>query len=885
MTQQPTTKYLCDYQPPPFKVQTVDLHVDLHEKFALVITQLTFHRETDSSDLILNGRDLELIDISINDRKLTEVDYELGVDQLIIKAPPSDFTLSCTTRIHPQDNTSLEGLYRSNSIFCTQCEAEGFRKITFFPDRPDIMASFTTTITANKTDYPILLSNGNLMEQGDLANNRHFAKWHDPFPKPCYIFALVAGDLAMLRDSFTTRSGRQVELRIYTEHHNADKCGHAMRSLQKAMRWDEERFDLEYDLDLYMILAVDDFNAGAMENKGLNIFNSKFVLAQPQTATDQDYEGIESVIAHEYFHNWTGNRVTCRDWFQLSLKEGLTVFRDQEFTSDTSSRAITRISNVNILRNHQFLEDSSPMAHPVRPESYIEINNFYTLTVYEKGAEVIRMLHTILGEDTFQRGMQIYIQRHDGQAVTTDDFVQAMEDAWCERDATRSGALNQFKSWYNEPGTPHLSVSSHYDAKAQTYCLTIVQKPAKLKDTTGKMLHIPVRLALLDADGKKFPLQIKSKGQTEPLSSGVLHIKNATEDFIFSNITSQPVPSILQEFSAPIHLEYDYTVDELAFLLLHDQDPFNRWEAGQRLLRGKMLAMIGDYQANRKLNLDNKIINLFKAVLTPGFHDDAAFIAQVMTLPSEDYLAEQMPEIDVKAIHEVREFIRRELGTQLYTTMHRIYDEYKPDTYVYNHVMVGRRRLRNLCLSYMMAATTDEAHTICLAQFAGADNMTDELSALIALTHTGCQEVQAALTSFYKKWQHETLVVDKWFAIQATTPLPQTLDRVNELMQHPQFTIKNPNKVRALIGSFAGGNPSCFHDKTGAGYTLLGNVVLELDRLNPAIAARLLGRLSRWRRYAQPYQSLMRDQLKRIINKGDLSKGVYEVAIKSLEST
>ncbi len=871
MSQKPTTKYLKDYQPPPYNIKTIDIHFDLHEEFTTVKSCLEVIGQDAAHDFILDGRDLELMAVYLDDKKLGNKDYELNKEQLIIKNPPKKFTLTCTTKIHPQTNTSLEGLYRSNGIFCTQCEAEGFRKITYFPDRPDIMATFTTTIEADKAKYPVLLSNGNLVDQGDIDNKRHFAKWHDPFPKPCYIFALVAGDLALLKDSFTTCSGRNVELRIYAEHHNAAKCAHAMRSLQKSMRWDEERFNLEYDLDLYMILAVDDFNAGAMENKGLNIFNSKYVLAQPQTATDQDYDGIESVIGHEYFHNWTGDRVTCRDWFQLSLKEGLTVFRDQEFTSDISSRAIKRIADVNILRNHQFLEDAGPMAHPVRPESYIEINNFYTLTVYEKGAEVIRMLHTILGEETFQRGMKIYIDRHDGQAVTTEDFVQAMEDAWCESGA-KPGDLEQFKLWYSEAGTPRLIVSSRYDEDSQTYYLNIVQQAPKVKKSSGSPLHIPVKFGLLTGTGHEIPIQ-----------DNVLHLRNKEEEFKFENITSRPIPSVLRGFSAPVHLEYDYTDEEFATLLIHDKDSFNRWEAGQRLLTNKMLAMIGDFQAGRPLVLAEKLPELFQKVLTKDFHQDKAFISQIMTLPGEDYLAEQMAEIDVVAIHRVREFVRREFGTRLAEPMLRIYRDYKQQPYTYSPEMAAERRLKNLCLSYLMAAGTDEAHALCLKQFTHADNMTDELSALTYLSHSGSPKSQTAQNSFYEKWCKDTLVLDKWFSLQATTPLPQTLARVKELMQHPLFTIKNPNKVRALIGSFAAGNPICFNEINGAGYALLADTVLELDSLNPAIASRLLGRLSRWRRYKEPYGKLMQDQLKRIINKPNLSKGVYEIATKSLE--
>jgi len=551
MNKKPKTTFLHDYQPPPFTINKVNLHFKLEEEYTTVRAELSLRRCSNSQDLILNGGpDLKLLTIALDERPLTAEEYSLEPSQLIIKNPPQEFILQTTVRIKPHENTALEGLYRSNSIFCSQCEAEGFRKITYFLDRPDIMSVYTTTIEAHSSRYPVLLSNGNLIEKGSLDNNRHFARWHDPFPKPCYIFALVAGKLTVLTDSFTTKSGRSVELQIYSEHHNADKCGHAMQALQKAMAWDEKRFNLEYDLDLYMIVAVDDFNAGAMENKGLNIFNSKYILAQPQTATDQDYEGIESVVGHEYFHNWTGDRVTCRDWFQLSLKEGLTVFRDQEFTADTSSRAIKRINDVTALRNLQFPEDAGPMAHPVRPASYVEINNFYTLTVYEKGAEVIRMLHTMLGEETFQAGMRIYIARHDGQAVTTEDFVQAMEDAWNQSAAAPGPAsLEQFKTWYDQAGTPRLYINSSHDPDAGTFTLTVRQEPGPMAGSAARLSHIPLRIALLDRQGNE--LNLKLKGREYPASGMTLHIKKAMESFIFSDIKKTPSPRYYEDFQLP----------------------------------------------------------------------------------------------------------------------------------------------------------------------------------------------------------------------------------------------------------------------------------------------------------------------------------------------
>ena len=874
---------LKDYRPFPFLIEAIDLAFSLYEDHALVTSTLTVReRQSGSGPLRLDGRGLELVEIAMDGQILPPSDYTLDAEALVITTPPAAFTLRIVTRLRPQDNTSLEGLYRSNGIFCTQCEAEGFRKITFFPDRPDVLTRYTTTIEADSVAYPVLLSNGNLGSISTVAPGRHTATWHDPFPKPCYLFAMVAGDLAVLEEKFVTQSGRTVTLQIYSEHHNADKCGHAMRSLKKAMAWDESRFGLEYDLDQYMIVAVDDFNAGAMENKGLNVFNSKFILARPETATDQDYNGIESVVAHEYFHNWTGNRVTCRDWFQLSLKEGLTVFRDQEFSSDTNSRAVCRINDVVTLRSHQFPEDAGPMAHPVRPESYIEINNFYTLTVYEKGAELIRMLHTILGEAGFQRGMKLYLERHDGSAATTDDFVAAMEAALpasADPDAPRD--LAQFKRWYSQPGIPQLCVRSDYTEATGTFRLTICQQASPRAGAQAAMLHIPVVIGLLGADGHDLPLLAERSLKQAPTEK-VLHVRKAEQIYTFTGLDLRPVPSLLRGFSAPVHLQYDYSDDDLRFLLLHDSDPFNRWEAGQRLFIKTLLALVDDLRAGRPLIFEPTMETVVAGILDPGFHEDKSFVAQMLTLPGEEYLAELVTEIEVDAIHGAREFVRQELGLRLREQWLVTFDANRtPPPYRYDPVLAGQRRLKSLCLNYLLAAPAPDLVRLCLGQFQEADNMSDEVAALGVLVHAGSEEAPAALAAFYDKWQGEALVLDKWFGLQATAPLSSTLDQVKALTRHPAFNIKNPNKVRALIGAFAS-NPVCFHAKSGAGYEFLADQILGLDPMNPHIAARLTGRFATWRRHTPERQALIHAQLLRIKSQAGLSKGVYEVVARTL---
>ena len=872
---QPEPIYLKDYTPPPFWIDTADLHINLREKDTLVTARLSLRRGGGTAldaPLELDGEDLILVDILLNNEPLSADAYEVYEDGLRIFNVPDAFILSCTTRLFPSKNTSLDGLYRSSGNYCTQCEAQGFRKITYYLDRPDVMALFSTTIEADLAS-PALLSNGNLTAHGELAGDRHFARWQDPHPKPCYLFAMVAGDLTCIEDRFVTMSGREVALQIYVEHHNRKRCDHAVASLQKAMKWDEERFGLEYDLDLYMIVAVDDFNMGAMENKGLNVFNSKYVLAEPATATDADYEGIEGVIAHEYFHNWTGNRVTCRDWFQLSLKEGLTVFRDQEFSADMTSHGVQRINDVQTLRNVQFPEDGGPMAHPIRPESYIEINNFYTVTVYEKGAEVIRMIHTLLGEDNFRKGMDVYFQRHDGQAVTCDDFVAAME-------AGSGVGLTQFKTWYSQAGTPVVKAEGQYDARKKQYDLIVTQQcPATPRQPDKKPLYFPFKLALYADDGKPFSLAAQAVDGAQ-----MVHVSAPEHQFTFENISSAPVASLLCDFSAPVKLEFDYSDDELQFLISHDADPFNRWEAAQRLGCRILLNLVDDIRQNRTLVLPDSFLDGYKKLLKSDL--DPALLARILMLPTEKYVGEQMAVVDVDAIHEARLFARKKIAKSLFFALHGVYQQHVTnDPYVYDPTKSGGRLLKNVCLSYMMATGDAGVKEFCLTQFDCADNMTDTMAAFAAFVHDDdCPERKAVLVAFYSQWCNNSLVMDKWFSLQATAPLSGTLAEVNLLMTHPEFSMQNPNKVRSLIGAFCAGNDVCFHNENGSGYTFLADQVIALNAINPQIAARLLGPLSRFRRFNETRQTLMKKALNRILDSPKLSKDVYEIASKSLNA-
>jgi len=869
---------LEDYQPPPFLVEAVRLDVDLRERATRVRADLSLRRNpavppAQGGALRLNGEQLALRSVALDGRVLTPAEYAVDEESLTVHSVPDAFSLRTEVEIVPEDNSALEGLYTSGSMYCTQCEAEGFRKITYYPDRPDVMARFTTTITADKSRCPVLLSNGNPVASGDLDAGRHFVTWEDPFPKPSYLFALVAGDLRCVADRYVTASGREVTLRIYVEPENVEKCEHAMRSLQQAMRWDEERFGREYDLDVYMIVAVNDFNMGAMENKGLNVFNAKFVLARSETATDRDFLGIQGVIAHEYFHNWTGNRITCRDWFQLSLKEGLTVFRDQEFSADMRSRGVKRIEDVRLLRANQFAEDAGPMAHPVRPDSYIEINNFYTVTVYEKGAEVVRMQANLLGPQAFRRAMDLYFERHDGQAVTTDDFVRCMEDA-SGRD------LAQFRRWYGQAGTPELEVSDAYDAEQRAYTLTIRQScPPTPGQPDKQPLHIPFVVGLLGMRGEDLPLRLA--GEAAPGgTSRVLELREPEEVFRFVDVPVRPVPSLLRGFSAPVKVRYDYDDESLMFLMARDSDGFNRWDAAQLLAQRVILRRVADHG----LPLPAGFVRAFCQALTDA-RADRALLAEVLTLPGESYLSDQMAQVDVDGIHRAREAVKTELAVALrddLLAVHAACTDAGP--YDLAPASIGRRGLRNLALSYLMQAPDGEVAGLCLAQYRAAHNMTDVMAALALIADSDLPERDEVLADFRVRWQHDPLVMDKWFTVQATARHPQTLSRVRALLGDPAFSIRNPNKVRSLIGAFATGNPVRFHAGDGSGYRFLVDRVLELDPVNPQIAARLLRAMSRWRRYDPARQAMMRGELERVAGTTGLSKDVYEIAAKSLEA-
>ncbi len=872
------TIYLKDYRPPDYRVETILLELELDMARTRVKSLMTIVCNHDRCSgihpLVLNGKDLVLKAVRLDGKSLTEHDYKLDTSSLTILPVPDQFTLEIETEINPSANTELSGLYLSGGNFCTQCEAEGFRKITYYLDRPDVLSRFFTTIIADKKKFPVLLSNGNLIDSGDLKDGKHFAKWHDPFPKPAYLFALVAGDLARIRDTITTMSGRTVDLNIFVQHHNRDKCAHAMESLKLAMKWDEETYGREYDLDTFMIVAVDDFNMGAMENKGLNIFNSKYVLARPETATDADYQGIMGVVGHEYFHNWSGDRVTCRDWFQLSLKEGFTVFRDQHFMEDMTSHGVKRISDVNILRAQQFREDAGPMAHPVRPESYVEINNFYTLTVYNKGAEVIRMMRTLLGPEGFRKGTDLYFSRHDGQAVTTDDFVKAMEDA-------NSADLGQFKLWYSQAGTPEITFTRAYDAKGKTYTLTFSQSCPPTPGQPGKKpFHIPVAVGLLNRDGADMSGTLAGEPSAAP-GTRVLQLHKSEEIFVFVDVPEEPVPSILRHFSAPVKIKSDLTDAERLFLMAHDSDEFNRWDAGQQLAVRLLLNLVREHLHGKALKLDREFICSFAKTLDSNM-EDKAFQAFALTLPAESYLADFMSVIDPTAIHEARRFMQRTLAAELKETFLAVYYT-NQDTgpYRVDQASVGRRSLKNTCLSYLMELDEPGIRKLCMEQYRSAENMTDEITSLATLANADCPERIEALESFYEKWKDDPLVMDKWFSIQALSRLPNTLEAVKTLTKHPAFTIKNPNKVRALLSAFSV-NAVRFHDPGGAGYEFLADQILTLDPLNPQIAARLVSAFTMWKRYEENRKALMKRQLERILNHPKLSKDVHEIVSKSL---
>lgn len=868
--------YRKNYRAYPWSVKRLDLHFDIGAETTTVHAEMEFQLKGDDDDrqsIVLNGSNLQLVSLTINDRALGADEYTVDGEKLTIPDAPAQCVLKTKVLIHPAANTALEGLYLSGEFLLTQCEAQGFRKITWFPDRPDVMTTYRVTLEADKSDFPVLLSNGNEIDRGDLPDGRHWVCWHDPFPKPSYLFALVAGDLALVEEPFTTRSGRAVALKIYVEAENLDRCDHAMESLINAMRWDEDRFGLEYDLDVYHIVATNDFNMGAMENKSLNIFNTKYVLARPDTATDMDYRGIEGVIGHEYFHNWTGNRVTCQDWFQLTLKEGLTVFRDEEFSADMQSRAVKRIQVIRDLRIRQFPEDDGPMVHPIRPDHYVEINNFYTATVYQKGAAIIRMYHTLLGESGFQKGMKLYFERHDGKAVSCDDFLAAMEDA----NDTR---LDRFARWYSQSGTPQVVITDHYDAVTRKYTLTLEQSTPPSPDQPEKQpLVLPFALALLTASGDELPLQLQ--GETgEAARNRLLIVKNAQQEFTFINIPEAPVPSLFRDFSAPVKIFYDYSVEQLATLIEHDSDAYVRWDAAQRMAENTILAQCRRRADGLDMQLDSALVKAFRGILSDQ-QADPALLAEAITLPDEDHLAGQMKVIDVDGIHAARQFIRKGLAGKLKKLFAAHYAALNDGSvYRKSAAAMARRSLKNVCLSYLLE--TESGESLACKQVECSDNMTDTLAAIRGLIFADSPRVGEVLAAFESKWIDDTLVMDKWFIMQAVKPGDDTVNRVRELMQHPAFSIRNPNKVRALIGAFSMLNPTGFHAADGSAYRFHADRVLELDPINPQMAARMAAAFNRWKRYDESRKALMKAELQRISSASTLSGDVTEIVNNAL---
>ncbi|MBU1567939.1 MAG: aminopeptidase N [Proteobacteria bacterium] len=866
--------YSKDYTVYDYLVEHLHLNFELYENQTIVTATAKYQKNPASQlatpPLLLFGEKLELVSISVNGVNLPEGRYRIDDKSLCLDTPPIAFTLTIVTRIDPAKNRSLEGLYRSSGNYCTQCEAEGFRTITYYPDRPDVLTRFTTRIEADRQACPVMLSNGNLLESGSLDGDRHYVVWQDPFPKPCYLFALVAGRLVSLEDKFVTRSGKIVNLKIYVEKRNEGKCRHAMDSLKKAMHWDEQVYGLEYDLDTFMIVAVDDFNMGAMENKGLNVFNAKYVLSSPESATDQDYLGIEGVVAHEYFHNWTGNRVTCRDWFQLSLKEGLTVFRDQEFSSDMNSPAVQRIDDVRMLKNFQFKEDAGPMAHPVRPDCYMEINNFYTATVYNKGAEVIRMMYTLLGKEKFRLGMDLYFARHDGQAVTCDDFVAAMNDA--------SGVdLDQFKNWYSQAGTPVLSVKGEWLEHEEEYRLVIRQNLADTPGRTGSHpFHMPLAVGLVGATGKELL-------KKEPQGTAILQLREREQLFVFQGIKEQPVVSFLRNFSAPVRVAPFQSRKELAFLMRYDSNLFNRWDASARLASEVVLEAAEQLSQNLQPGIDDSYIDAVYHSLRRKI-EDPALLALSLTLPPETTLAQDMEIVDPDSLHKARQLVKSQLAEKNSAAFMELYlSNREGGEYLVTAEAMGRRSLKNVALAYLMALDPlpEEHLALCVQQYRSATNMTDCIAALANLVNLDHEIRLEVLDDFYSRWVGDPLVLDKWFTLQALSVLPSTLHNVALLTGNTSFSIENPNKVRALIGAFCSNNHVRFHEKTGAGYTFLADKILELNTINPQIAARLVAPLINWKRYDIKRQSLMREQLERIIDTQNISRDVYEIVDKS----
>ncbi|XP_010545647.1 PREDICTED: puromycin-sensitive aminopeptidase-like isoform X2 [Tarenaya hassleriana] len=878
----PKEIFLKDYKMPDYYFDTVGLSFSLDEEKTIVTSKIKVLPRVKgaSAPLVLDGHELKLLSLKVDGKVLKEGDYQLDARHLTLPSLPASesFVLEIDTEIYPQKNTSLEGLYKSSGNFCTQCEAEGFRNITFYQDRPDIMAKYTCRIEADKSLYPVLLSNGNLISQGDLEGGRHYALWEDPFKKPSYLFALVAGQLVSRDDTFTTRSGREVSLRIWTLAEDVPKTAHAMYSLKAAMKWDEDVFGLEYDLDLFNIVAVADFNMGAMENKSLNVFNSELVLASPETATDANYATILGVIGHEYFHNWTGNRVTCRDWFQLSLKEGLTVFRDQEFSSDMGSRTVIRIGDVSTLRIFQFPEDAGPMAHPVRPHSYIKMDNFYTATVYEKGAEVVRMYKTLLGSQGFRKGMDLYFERHDGQAVTCEDFFAAMRDA-------NNVDFANFLLWYSQAGTPVVKVTSSYNGKDHTFSLKFSQEvPPTPGQPTKEPMFIPVVVGLVGPSGKDMKLSsVYHNGALETISgsSTILLVTKKEEEFVFTDVSERPVPSLLRGFSAPVRLETDLSDDDLFFLLAHDSDEFNRWEAGQVLAKKLMLSLVSDFQQKKPLVLNPKFVQGLSSILSESSLDKE-FIANAITLPGEGEIMDMMTVADPDAVHAVRTFVRKQLASELKAELLKAVENNRStEAYVFDHANMARRALKKTALAYLALLEDPSFTELALNEYKAATNMTDQFAALAAIAQNPGETRDEVLADFYSKWQHDFSVVNKWFRLQASSDIPGNVENVKKLLNHPAFDLRNPNKVFSLVGGFRS-SPVNFHAKDGSGYKFLGDMVVQLDKINPQVASRMVSAFSRWKRYDETRQALSKAQLEMILSSNGLSENVFEIASKSL---
>ena len=876
----PQTIYLKDYSESDYLISDIHLTFDLDNTNTQVISKMKVKANYDIStgkrDMFLNGEEITLKKIIVNSVELEDSQFELVEEGLLVKDVHSEFELEIHNEINPETNKALDGLYKSGPIFCTQNEPEGFRRITYFIDRPDIMAVYTTKVIADKKLYPILLSNGNATSSGDLEDGKHFVEWFDPFPKPSYLYALVAGNLGLVKDTFTTMTGREIALEIYVDKGNESKCDHAMKSLINSMKWDEEVYGREYDLDIYMIVAVDSFNMGAMENKGLNIFNSAYVLADPQTATDDNFAGIEGVIGHEYFHNWTGNRITCRDWFQLTLKEGLTVFRDQEFSSDMNSRVVNRISNVMSLKSRQFVEDAGPTAHPIKPSSYMEINNFYTMTIYEKGSEIIRMIHTLLGKEGFRKGTDKYFELFDGQAVTTEDFLHAMSIANGDYDFT------QFANWYHQAGTPVVDIKTSYDDKAKEYSITLSQScPPTPGQVDKRPYHMPFEIGLVDKNGKDFSLKLKSTETKQPqISKNILHLTKESETFVFTDIDSDPTPSLNRGFTAPVHLKTDRHLGDYVFLMANDSDDFNRYESAQVLGKSLMNCLINDAAHETELVLDLPYIKAYGKLIADETIDDA-FKALAMSIPSEGDLLQMQDVVDYQNTHKVRKFVIKTLALEHEELLLNLYNKLNvTKEYSLSPEDMGQRQLKNSVLGFLVATGKDEYNELCYAQFEKSTNMTDEFASLVILAAGESKFRDLAVSKFFNKWKHETLVMQKWLTAQARSSSNDTFNKVNELLSNEIYDKSVPNLVRSLVSVF-GANLTQFHDKSGRGYKFIADQIIQMDKINPQMASRLSGAFKDYKRMPNDLRSLVKTELERVLEVEGLSRNVYEIISKT----